>query len=79
MTKLTKADQDFARKYRRFLETLAGCPEGTGALNVVLPRGVLSSIVKQRMAEQCGSDTMGNLYRLTAKGRAALADGEGGR
>ncbi len=76
MTKLTKADQDFARKYRRFLQVLASAPNGTGAINVVLPRGVLSSIVKQQMAEQCGTDTMGNLYRLNDKGRAALADGD---
>lgn len=56
------------------LTELAGCPNGTAAINGVIPGGVLAALVQMGLADRIEPDRLGdNRYRINERGRDALA------
>lgn len=73
MSALTKAQLELARRCRRALRELSRAPEGSGAICMIMTRQHLEAFVQRGLAERFGQDRLGDLYRITTTGLAALA------
>lgn len=73
MAALTKAQLELARDRRHALRELSRAPNGSGAICVLLTRQALEAFVRRGLAEKFGQDRLGDLYRITKTGLAALA------